>query len=355
LLAITRSSLTRPTQVYPPGTRAFGVRHFLYVARPLTWRQAVDLAAQSGGHLAVATQISETVNLDDLVRDVDAPDGIWLGAFLRDATWQWITGEPWKTAKWAKGRDTATADAAIILDPGKGWDSRMQSDTASGFIIEWSQDHKGSTAATTPGDSSASNTDTDALTARAKQLIQAADAKRTEKLASNVKKLNWDLDVYLRGLNKSNQGVWSHNVQLLKKSVRDNRVPSAIPRSSGIQLSAEMAKMAKFHSDKQDLIDAEFAAEAEKIRSAFIAKLRDARTQAQESAQPALVKSLDLSIQEASSLKRWVQSFGVDLQPNNPVPKTQRNPNANRTPRYDTNGGWVRPAPQPGDDGIIVE
>ena len=355
LLAITRKSLTGSTQFYPPGTRNFGVRHFLYVARPLAWREAVDMAARSGGHLAVATQISETVNLDDLVRDVAAPDGIWLGAFLRDAKWQWITGEPWKTAKWAKGRDAATADAALILDPGKGWDSRPLSDPASGFIIEWSQDHKGSTAAATPGGSTATATDAGALTARAKELIQAADSKRTEKLANNVKKLSWDLDVYLRGLNKSNQGVWSHNVQMLKKSVRDNRVPSAIPRSSGIQLSAEMAKMAKAHSDKQDQIDAEFAAEAEKIRSAFIAKLRDARTQAQQSAQPALVKSLDQSIQEASSLKRWIKSFGVELQPKNPVPKTQTNPNSNGTPRYNTNGGWTRPVPQRGDDGILVE
>ena len=104
ILDITRKSLAGSKPVFPPGTKVADERHYLFVARPLNWREAVDWAEKSGGHLAVASQIGEITNLDGLTSELTADDGIWIGGFLKDNEWVWITGEPWKSAKWAERR-----------------------------------------------------------------------------------------------------------------------------------------------------------------------------------------------------------------------------------------------------------
>lgn len=320
LLASTRNTITRPEPTFPPGTRAFGVRHYLFVSRPLTWRQAVDLAEKSGGHLAVPSGIAETVNLEEMTNDIAAQNGIWLGGFLKGDHWLWITGEPWKTAKWTQSAATTTPGSALIIRPAEGWDAQDLSETASGFIIEWSNDRKSAPAPQIVAP--ASQGDASALVAHARKLITAAEQQRKKQLALNADKLTWDLDLFIRALPKSQHHIWSPHAERLKASIKDHRVPSSIPESSGIRLSPQMAKLTRYHAQKQNTIDTEFITGAEKIRVAFSAKLRESQAQAQASGQPKLAQSIADMLTQASDLETWARSFGIEARPENPVPES---------------------------------
>jgi serine/threonine protein kinase len=339
LLARTGESLGKSAPSYPPGTIAAGNRNFLFVARPMMWREAVDLAATSGGHLAVASEPEEIAVVSEITNDLNADDGIWLGGFRKGEQWIWITGEPWKTAKWAAGSSNDSPDSALIVRPGKGWDARNLSEISSGFIIEWSNDRKSK-----PGSATGTpNVEISTLTGRAKELILAADRKRSEKLAANARKVSWDLDIYLRNLPKSDLSIWETHVSRLKNCAVNNRLPASIPRSSGIRLSENMAKIAEDGAIQQGKIDEEFLVDAEKVRIAYIVKLRDALAQAERSGQRTLVQSLGEALENAANLADWLRSFDVVPKPENPVPgKTENKP---RAPR-DTE---IKPVPRGGD------
>lgn len=330
LLANTRSSIGKSAPVFPPGTRFLDNRNYLYIARPMMWRQAVDLAESSGGHLVVASETGEISHLSELTKDIAAPSGIWLGGFRKGDNWVWITGEPWKTAKWADDADSDFPDSALVLQPGKGWLPRNLSETTSGLIIEWSNDRKtpaSSSSNPTPGNNS--NAEVTALTARAKALILAADQKREEQLTANSRRFPWDLDIYLRNLPKSEQAIWAPHVNRLKTSVSNNRVPASIPKSSGIQLSKKMADLAQESAAKQNQIDSDFLAEAERIRTAFVSKITDSVTKADQAGQRALSQALADTLDSARNLEDWIGTFGIVAQPPNPELGSNKNTSTN--------------------------
>lgn len=317
ILAKTRATLGASSPVYPPGTVSSEKRHYLYVAMPVTWRQAVDLSETSGGHLIVAAEPAEISAVSSLIDSFSAPHGIWMGGFRKGDQWVWVTGEPWKTAGWNKSGNQGTAQSALVTFPMRGWDDRDLTETASGFIIEWSDDHK--TVPQTPAKTPPGNaTDTGALANKAKGLIAAADQKRTEQLKINAKKLPWDLDIYLRSLSKGEQAIWASHVERLKASVVNHRVPAGIPDSSGIKLTAKMAEVARFCADKQARIDAEFLAEAEKIRAAYVSRLKESIANARKAGETATAQSLEEAFSAASDLEEWVRSLGIEPKPENP-------------------------------------
>jgi serine/threonine protein kinase len=351
LLANTRESIAKGKPVFPPGTRAFENRFYLYIAKPLMWREAVDLAESAGGHLAVTSETAEIAHVSQLADDIHAPEGIWLGGFRKGDQWVWITGEPWKSAKWIKEGANDFPDSALIHYPGKGWDACNLSEQASGCIIEWSNDRKNQPAPT-PGSTAGSTSPSPeiaALTTRAKDLIAAADRKRTEQLVANSRRMPWDLDIYLRNSTKSDQAIWGVHVNRLKASITNNRVPASIPKSSGIQLSQKMAEICQASAVKQEQIDTEFLAEAEKIRSAFVTKVRDAATKAEQAGQRALAQSLGETLNAASNLDDWLRSLGVEAKPANPVVAAEEKP---RLP-----GSFLIPIPRNngGNDNPLVE
>jgi len=141
LLERTRESLSTSNPVYPPGTQAFGVRHYLYVPQPVNWKDAVLKARSSGGHLMVATSIVENFHLEKMTNGIEAPDGIWIGGFhLADKGWRWTTGEAWKSSDWPQDKPAEVAEAAIAVLPGGKWIARSRLDVGSGYLIEWSKD-----------------------------------------------------------------------------------------------------------------------------------------------------------------------------------------------------------------------
>ncbi len=313
LLDVARESLGKSEPIFPPGTRTYDKRSFLFVARPIDWRGAVNLAEKSGGYLAVTATTGEIVAVEDMVNDFTAGRGIWLGASMKDQRWTWITGEPWKAAKWAKDAEIESPDTALIIQPGKSWFSRDVSEPASGFIIEWSQDAK--SKPTISGKTSVATTvsgpaDIEALSRKAKELISAADQKRTQQLGANSRKFASDLDVYIRNLPGSAKVTWQPEVENLKSCIVGSRIPPTILESGDINTNTNIEAVVKYGIRKQKEIDEEFLAYSTKIHAAFLAKVRESATQAQQAGQSLLAKSLNNTLEEAAKLEPWIQSLG---------------------------------------------
>lgn len=140
LAELTRESIANSSPVYPPGTRAFGVRNYLYVSRPITWENALKIAKAAGGHLMVSRGIAENFNLERMTADIKAEDGIWIGGLGKDQQWAWVTGEGWDKAKWVDDAVPAAEGKVLLIQPDRGWVARDRTQLASGFIIEWSTD-----------------------------------------------------------------------------------------------------------------------------------------------------------------------------------------------------------------------
>jgi serine/threonine protein kinase len=319
-LQATRQTLTQPTPLFPPGTQAIGTRHYLVVIRSIAFRDAAELAEKSGGHLAVASEDSEAVEIDSLAENLVADDGLWLGGMKPAADWVWVTGEPWKYATWADENPSQNANSALVTIPGKGWAPQDPSVQVNGFIIEWSKDRE-STARAAPGVDVPAGTGIDDLLARAKDLVIAADKKRNDQLAANAKNFAWDLDLFMRGLSKSDQLIWQPEVNDLKATVRGLRVPEQIPVESGIKLSAPMAKVAAYCAEKQRQIDSSFISDADRIRMAYIGRVREAFANAEQRGQRDAAIALRQLLVDSGKLEPWIESFGIEPRPPNPVPK----------------------------------
>ncbi|MCU0748818.1 MAG: protein kinase [Akkermansiaceae bacterium] len=353
LLARTGESLKTNTASFPPGTAALRTRHYLYVARPTLWGDALKFAQSSGGILAVPSDNYELTDISQTVLDAEAPDGVWIGGFRLLGDWEWMTGEPWKPVKWAGGNSNDATKRRVVFRPGAGLDHLDPENMASGFIIEWSNDAKGGSAAGNPESSDTTGTagipELDTLTKRAKDLLLVADRKRAEQLATNAKTFTWDLDTWVKGLPRSENLTWSPHVSMLKASVSKNRVPAAVPLSSGIKLSSNMAKIAENCAAKQDRIDAEFVTEADRIRTFYTGKVREMLAQAVQGGKGANAKILGEALDTAGNTADWVRSLGLEARPENPKPgsTSSKSPSSNNDENDGDSG--IGNTPRPGD------
>ena len=309
-LAATRTSLDGGSPVYPPGTITSGSKHYLVISRPFTWEQAGKIAEIGGAHLMVPSDIEEIARLDEMTKRRNARLGIWFGGAFEGGVWQWTTGEPWTKAMWMVDAEAGQQDSATVLRPAKGWDAKPRGDLASGFIIEWSDDHKlAETGDTDPAMVAAAGV----LSARVKELVSVADQKRTEALVDNVKKFRWDLDAYVKNLNKSGQEEWSPQVDVLKDCVENSRIVQGEIEARGVTISPEMEKLINYHVKKQAELDTQFAGDAAKIRDAFLVKMTEIQSQAETAGQTKIKLDSAKSIEEAKNLEDWVGSFGLSL------------------------------------------
>ncbi len=162
-----------------------------------------------------------------------------------------------------------------------------------------------------------------ALTARARELVIAAERKRAEQLAENARTLAWHLDVWLRSLPKTEQADWLPHVTRIKSASSHGRVPHSIPESSGIRLSGKVAELTTAAAAKQSEIDRVFLSETGKIHRAYLAKIRDAVTQAEGSGQTGTAVALGRASESAANLEYWLQSLGVDFQSADDSPLTE--------------------------------
>jgi len=312
LLAATRASLAGAAPVFPPGTVISGERRYLFVKRPVTWAEADVIAKSSGGHLLVAATSEEIAEIARITHRIEAQEGIWLGGSLDDSLWQWVTGEPWKTAVWADDSKASKDDVALVLIPRKGWTAMERGNTADGLLIEWSADEKATkSGSTTP----AGNHKTAQLDAKVKELILAAIKIRENEHADNIKKLHWDLDLYIKGSNSTIKEQYGPSVKALQENVDDNRLDiDAIKtklESGEIQASSQMLKLVNYHCEKQVAIAAKAEAGIGIIRNAYVAKITVLKDEAEAAGQIKVFDDLEGAIEDAKNLKSWVKSFGA--------------------------------------------
>jgi hypothetical protein len=218
------------------------------------------------------------------------------------------------------------SNAALTLHPGTGLDATPLSNTASGFIIEWSAD-RSSKPSSAPGTATRRLENTDQkpagnaaavpaeyaeLSARARDLLAAAVRKRDEQLATNAREVGWNLDGWLRSLPRGEQTRWIPHVNRIKNSITENRVLTSIPHSSGIELSSKMAEVTRYAAEKQARIDAAFRSEAARIRDAYSNRLRESIEAAKTAGRDADAQSLTTLLNDAADLDVWLPAMGLE-------------------------------------------
>jgi serine/threonine protein kinase len=313
LLAATRESLGGATPVYPPGTVVSGERRYLFINRPMTWNEAVDLAKSGGGHLLVAATSEEIAEVAKLTNRTKAKGGIWLGGSLEDDLWQWVTGEPWQTAVWADDSDATEEGVALALRPRDGWVAMDRGEIADGLLIEWSADEKAEKPAST---APAGNAKVAELDAKVKELILAAVKKREDEHATNIKRLHWDIDSYLRNLSGTDRDRFGSSVAAIKEQVNENRLEidklQQMAENREIIASMAMLKLVNYHCEKQVQIDTQAEAAIGKIRDAYVTKVTAIRDEAKAAGQMKVAADIEEIIGDAADLDSWAESFGAE-------------------------------------------
>lgn len=311
VLKRTRASLGQPAPLFPPGTLAYENRHVLIVLREIEAAEAAELAEAGGGHLMVPALRDEAEWLAEQLAPVTADDGLWLGATRDGAEWKWTTGEAWSFALWDDGFPKRLGDALTVL-PAKGWRDADADHSASGFIIEWSKDREaaaGKSATDTGAPHVIPSTD---LAAKSKELLTGLDRDRKRDLATNANNFGAALEAWLRRLNETDNRRWRVEVARLKELVVDNRIPNGIEDDDDVKLSQEMADNCVSYLAKQKTIDATFTTKAERIRQAYLVRLKEAHADAKIRGQTELAETILEQAEDAADLDNWLDTMGIE-------------------------------------------
>ncbi|MDP3851065.1 MAG: hypothetical protein Q8Q59_11215 [Luteolibacter sp.] len=291
----------------PPGTVHQGNCDYFLIAEPMTWPEASAFAAQHGGQIAIPTA---NADLSWLLADISQGHELWLGA-SRGETGNWTLpdGKPWTPATQPTG-----TDAFLAVDK-RGELGSLDATNRLPFIIQWGYEPEPEFTIPTAAPPAQLSPEHAALAARARELILAAERKRSAQLAENVKTMTWNLEAWVRTLPKSEQTAWLPHIKRIKDASSHGRAPSSIPESSGIEMSQKMAEISESAAGKQIQIDSGFLAEAGKIHHAYLAKIQNAITEAKASGKPSLADALGGILENADSLDAWLNSLGIDSSP----------------------------------------
>ncbi len=157
------------------------------------------------------------------------------------------------------------------------------------------------------------------LNTKAKDLIAAADKKRSEQLAANISSYTWELDQWLNGLSKGDQETWQLPVAKFKTVVRNSRVPVGNPQANGITVSPQMAKIIAGRAAKQSQIDSAFLSEVDKLRAFYLNRLKEEVGTAERAKQTGQATALRAASAKAAENEAWIRSFGIDPRPPAPI------------------------------------
>jgi hypothetical protein len=80
-----------------------------------------------------------------------------------------------------------------------------------------------------------------------------------------------------------------------------------------------MAKTLATFTQKQEQIDEAFLAGVNKLRTAYLAKVKDAAAAAERDGQRNLANSLRDAYKQASENEAWIRFFGIDPKPAGPT------------------------------------
>lgn len=115
--------------------------YYAFILQPmLNWNDAINFAAQLGGHLVTITNETENQWIHE-----NGWNSGWIGLH-NDGGWRWITGEPLTYTNWMKGEPKG--DGPIAENTGYGWNDR--SDKLHVFVVEIEPDAPTPTPTSTP-------------------------------------------------------------------------------------------------------------------------------------------------------------------------------------------------------------
>ncbi|TAE77340.1 MAG: hypothetical protein EAZ65_02410 [Verrucomicrobia bacterium] len=305
LLARTKKELSKGNpDSHPPGTVTLGNRHLLILAQATNALEARELASIAGGRLMTSASYEEADWLEQTLAAADFPEGIWLGASQRDGEWTWDSGEAWTFARWDPATPPGDEDSALRYLPRHGWQAAAPSANASGLVIEWSNESRPAPIAT--------QDEHDDFLTTVRSRLAVLEKQRDAALLANAKTLVWNLDTWLRTNNKSEFKRWQPRVADLKARIQRGRVPIGLPPAPNAAFSPRMLKSAKDAAAKQHAIQVDFIAKATRIRDAHLVRIRQNAKDEEKRGQIALARRQNRTADQASDLKAWLQTLGVD-------------------------------------------
>ncbi len=151
------------------------------------------------------------------------------------------------------------------------------------------------------------------LETKAKSLVAGLETDRDKELAANFKTFGWDLDSWIKSLNKTEQITWRPHVERLKRLATGDRVPTRVDSDSGINLSERMAKVAEFAARKQKSIDENFETKAARIRDAYVTRVKEAAGKSIEAGEQDVAKALEAKAEAAADLDTWLTALGAKM------------------------------------------
>ncbi|MEP4078053.1 protein kinase domain-containing protein [Haloferula sp.] len=298
ILGRCKASLDNDSPTFPPNTETVGERRFLIVKQACTYFEARDLATLGGGELMTAATEDEADWLENRIKNVSAADGLWIGATLQNKLWSWNSLQPWTFARWASSSKAGSGNGLSVI-PGSGWNATNQSDEASGFIIEWSDDLQ-SEAPEIADDGVA------AMESGGKKRLEEYEAARKKAAEDNTDKYTWTLDIWLkRRGNNVEVTRWTPVVEAAKALVKDGRVPD-VPKAPNQTYPEPVHEIAIDYFNKQRVIDLGFTTKAEKLRDYYVKALKKAANTAREIGQREKANSYAKKIDTAADIDSWI-------------------------------------------------
>ena len=141
--SMTPTRTPSPTPTITPDLRIsnpVNQHQYLYVKIEKNWHEARDYCASRGGHLVTIQDAGENKYIYQLTSGIT-----WLGATdeVKEGTWVWVTGEPWKYRNWDKNEpNNANGKTEHFLEysitgpiGGSTWNDIPNGDNS--FVCEW--------------------------------------------------------------------------------------------------------------------------------------------------------------------------------------------------------------------------
>ncbi len=295
--------------VLPPGTLSYEGRS-IYVAysSDITFENARQYAKQAHGDLVVLDSEEKARWAGEHLPAGDgAKDGFWAGGYRSAEKWVWVDGRPFGYTRWADDSQAGNQGGMLKVFPGGEWSSAASGDRTAGFIIEWGSGGSGVAGGDSGGGAPEQVPPAVAeLDTKAKELIDNLGKERDKELVANARSFSWDIDGWHKDLPKNENTAWTRDVTMLKALVSNNRVPVSVDASTGIRLSAFMAKVCERCLTKQKSIDESFDSKAEKIRSFYATRMEETAKKLASDGNAAGAKVAEGRVAKAAALKDWL-------------------------------------------------
>ncbi|PQJ28573.1 protein kinase domain-containing protein [Rubritalea profundi] len=292
-------TLDNPTPLYPPGSFIFGSRSFYLCPYPLTLGQAQKLATSAGAHIATPSDEVETIYFSELIT-ANVPSGqlCRIGGILDNNEWKWLSGEEWKGADWDDNYPK-NKNSIVIASSSSKWRDASQDKRVPYTLFEWSKDAPAGGAITPSTSGGASTSEFSALQSKASKLVKDAYDKREEEHTKNVERITRDLDLYLKGLTRTDKIRHARSVQRIKEITGGkDRIEKRVA-SMGSSIKIEKLTIATY--EKQGRIDSTYDETIDKIRLLYQKKLKDIIQELERKGQLTAAKQAVTSLKVSSA------------------------------------------------------